>query len=272
MEFYGLIGEKLGHSLSESIHQMFFELTGIRGAYKLMEIPAGNLRRLPDALRLVGMRGINVTIPYKRKIMKHLDWIDEDAAEGGAVNTSLLTGKELHGFNTDVEGVSRLLQREGISVAGKQAVVLGSGGAARATVMALKKEGIRTVYVVTRDLRKSGAQILGAQLIDYEQLAGISGDLLINCTPVGMFPNVDASVVGRSVVERYDAVVDTIYNPTQTRLLQYGAEMGKKNANGLYMLVAQAMSAQEIWQGNPVEEAVTEQIFQNLNEGLKGSQ
>ncbi len=270
MNFYGLIGEKLGHSLSEPIHRLFFELTGILGAYKLIEITPDYLCRLPEALRLIGVRGINVTIPYKRTIMDYLDWIDADAVEVGAVNTVLLEDRKLHGFNTDVEGIRGLLKREEMLVAGKVAVVLGSGGAARAAVAALKKEEAGIIYMVSRNLKESDSRVSGVRLIDYEQLTDMSGDLIINCTPVGMYPDINSSVVGENIIERYDMVVDTIYNPVQTEFLRLSAQVGKQHANGLYMLVAQAMGAQQIWQGTSVDPSITEQIFWEMDKKLRG--
>jgi hypothetical protein len=130
MEFFGLVGEKLAHSHSPYIHNLIFKLLGIQGAYKLFEMPPEALGGLADAMRLLGVRGVNVTIPYKQAVMAQLDDISPEARTIGAVNTIRLDGGRLTGFNTDYSGFLRLLKREGIDIRGGRAAVLGTGGGA----------------------------------------------------------------------------------------------------------------------------------------------
>ena len=269
MEFYGLIGEKLGHSLSEPIHRMFFELMGIQGAYKLVEVPKDQLPGLGAAMRLIGIRGMNVTIPYKQAIMDQLDRVDEMARRVGAVNTVLLKEGELTGYNTDVYGLRALMDRHKMPIQGATAAILGTGGVSKAALEVLLSGGAQIIYYVSRD--KTGKRAPDSRVIcaDYRDLADLSGDILINCTPVGMYPKAGVSPVGREIIARFDHLVDTIYNPMETEFLRMGREMGKNTCNGLYMLVAQAMAAQAIWQGEPVPEAVTERIYHRLKDDME---
>ena len=141
MEFYGLIGEKLGHSLSEPIHRMFFELMGLQGAYKLVEVPKDQLPGLGAAMRLIGIRGMNVTIPYKQAIMDQLDQVDEMARRVGAVNTVLLKEGQLTGYNTDVYGLRALMNRHKMPIQGATAAILGTGGVSKAALEVLLSGG-----------------------------------------------------------------------------------------------------------------------------------
>ena len=265
MEFYGLIGEKLGHSLSPQIHQMYFSLTGKEGAYRLLEIPPEKLSLLPEAIRLFRFRGLNVTIPYKQAILPYLDEIDPLAREAGAVNTLCLQGDRLVGCNTDVLGLSRALLRMEVSLSGAKATVLGSGGAAKAAVLVLLKGGAREITVVSRQPEGRTHPDPRVRFSGYD--APLAGDLLINATPVGMFPHAGYTPVGAEVLSRFDALMDLIYNPEETEFLRLGREMGKNVSNGLYMLIEQALASEEIWQGEPVPEGICEAIGRALREG-----
>lgn len=270
MEFYGLIGEKLGHSLSEPIHRMAFERLGVEGAYKLIEIPRGQLDQLAGAMRLLGIKGLNVTIPYKQMVMDQLDWIDPQAHRVGAVNTLCLSEGLICGYNTDVMGLRAMLDRNGVRLAGRSAVVLGTGGVAKAAAEVLLSGGVSRLTLVSR--RPEAVQPADARinLVDYGDLNALSGHLLVNCTPMGMFPGPAVSPVDQGVVARFDVLVDTIYNPAETEFLRMGRACHKQVMNGLYMLVAQAMAAQSIWQGREVPDSVTEEIYEALRRRAEG--
>lgn len=248
---YGLLGGKLGHSLSPRIHELFFAYTGKEGTYDLLET---ELEKLPA--RIESMRstyaGSNVTIPHKLNVMPYLDRIAPEALAIGAVNTIKFTADGAFGFNTDYFGFGRLLSYNDIEVAGKTVVVLGTGGAARAVVKYLADQRAGRLYLVTRDVAKADRHFLTmapvARFIDYAALDKLTGDLIVNCTPVGMYPKVGVAPVTAGVVANFDAAVDLIYNPGQTLFLKQAAEAGHKAVNGLFMLVAQAVASQEIWQ------------------------
>lgn len=268
---FGLIGGKLGHSLSPAIHELFFQYTGKRGSYELLETELETLPELMQRLRR-DFVGTNVTIPHKLHVMPLLDSIAPEAAAIGAVNTIKFTAEGAFGYNTDYFGFGRMLEYNGIKVAGKSCAVLGTGGAARAVVKYLADKKCAKLYLVTRDVFKVDAHFAKMapkiKIIDYATLDTLQGDLLVNCTPVGMFPKVEVAPVSAEISAAFDASVDLIYNPAQTLFLKQAADAGNKAVNGLFMLVAQAVAAQEIWQGEVYDSALIVRIMQALEQRL----
>ncbi|MCD8199061.1 MAG: shikimate dehydrogenase [Phascolarctobacterium sp.] len=268
---YGLLGGKLGHSISPQIHERFFHYTGIKGSYELLESSAENL---PEMMRHVkdDLNGCNVTIPHKVAVMPFLDSIAPEALAIGAVNTISMRNGKTTGYNTDYFGFGRMLEYNGIKISGRKAAVLGSGGAARAVVKYLADKGAEEVYLVTRtpeNVDKHFKEMApSCKVIDYTQLKKINGDVLVNCTPVGMYPKMDASPVTGKVTESFGAVVDIIYNPMQTVLLRQAAANGKKTINGLFMLVAQAVAAEEIWQERQYDSSLILKIMKDMEQNL----
>ncbi len=267
---YGLLGGKLVHSLSPQIHEIFFNYTGINGSYELLESSAENL---PVIMRQVKekMNGCNVTIPHKIAVMSFLDDIAPEALAIGAVNTIVIRNGKTTGYNTDYLGFGWMLEYNGIKIPGKKVAVLGSGGAARAVIKYLADKNVGELYLVTRTPENIDNHFKemapSCNVIDYTQLEKINGNVLINCTPVGMYPRMDASPVKRKVVEAFGVAVDIIYNPAQTILLQQAAA-GKKTVNGLFMLVAQAVAAQEIWQGRQYDSSLILKIMKDLERNI----
>ena len=256
---FGLLGEKLGHSLSPKIHNLLFQELKIDGDYALLEVER---EELPFFLAQARGKfdGLNVTIPYKKAVIPYLSNIAKEAGSIGAVNTIYFQNGEAKGYNTDYYGFGFLLNHNHIEVRNKKTAVLGSGGAARAVLQYLNDNGAGEILIVSRNPRQSAEDLLEMQLevplqfCDYTELINRSGDVLINCTPLGMFPLVNASPVSREVIVKFDAAVDLIYNPAETVFLRYAREYGKKTANGLIMLVAQAVAAEEIWLRRKIED------------------
>ncbi len=242
----GLVGEKLSHSLSPGIHEELMKQSGIEGTYELLEFPKETFTRDFNALKDTGYRGVNITIPYKEAVIPLLDDISKQAKYIGAVNTVLFENGQAKGYNTDYYGFLSLLNHNNITVKGKGAVVLGSGGAAKAVVKALLDLGIYDLTIVSR--RKQNFH--GNYTISYEffKEANLECDILINCTPVGMYPNVDACPIPKECI-RAGVVIDTIYNPQKTLLLKYAEDLGIIAVNGSDMLREQAVKAQQIWNG-----------------------
>lgn len=262
-KLYGLVGEKLSHSFSPQIHQFVFQQIGIDAGYFLFSLLREELGLALDGLKLLGAKGINVTIPFKTDIMPMLDWIEPEARFIGAVNTITFEGGKMSGYNTDYKGFGYSLTRHGIEVAGKTAVVLGTGGAAKTVACYLKDHGVSDLHLISRKATPDGSQ---TPMWSYDELARQSADILVNCTPVGMYPNVQDVILDRRVVAKFEAVVDLIYNPVETRLLADARSMGGKTCNGLSMLIAQAVYAEEIWQGHSIEMALMEPLYSSLNE------
>lgn len=266
MEFYGLIGEKLGHSLSPVIHKRVFELLGIEGAYKLFPIPKEDIKYYGKSLKVLGIKGVNVTIPYKQEVMKELDFISDEASKIGAVNTILLKDNKLYGYNSDYFGFGMLLDNNNIEVKDNVVVVMGNGGAAKALLQYILDNNPKKLYLVTRNkdsVKKSDIKE-GIDLIDYEELKNVKGDVLVNSTPVGMYPNVSKSVVSEDIIKNFDSLVDIVYNPKCTEFMKIGQQLGKRVCNGLYMLVGQAIKSQEIWQDKKIEKEIIDKIYEEI--------
>lgn len=241
MKKYALLGEKLSHSYSPLIHKEIFKDMNISADYELRELKINELEAAINDLRLDKYNGYNVTIPYKKEIMKYLDEISAEAKEIGSVNTVAKINGKIVGFNTDYFGFYNELLHFNVPVYNKNCYILGTGGASLAIYKALKDLG-GNVYYVSRKPNNDN-------IISYDDLANRSIDLIVNTTPVGMYPNVDASPVDETIAKRAGNVIDIIFNPRQTKILQYA----NSNMDGLYMLVGQAIKAEEIWQNKKYE-------------------
>jgi len=261
---YGLIGEKLGHSLSAIIHEMFFDKSGFPGKYNLFEVKREFLKDSVRGLKALGIKGANVTIPYKVDIMKYLDELTPEAEKIGAVNTITILGDRAIGSNTDYFGIGMTLKKLGIQIKGKTAVILGTGGSSRAASQYLLDQGIGELIFVSTNPDKARQYYKDFRIISYQELSGIEGDLLINCTPVGMYPEVNNSPVDKAHLKQFKAVFDLIYNPRQTLLLKNAIEMGMDAINGLYMLVCQAAKAQELWNNNNIDMTLIDRVYLEL--------
>ncbi|MDE5618734.1 MAG: shikimate dehydrogenase, partial [Clostridia bacterium] len=247
MNKYCVIGEQLAHTLSPQIHKLFFENKGEIGEYGVREFAKSEI--LDAKSELIKYNGFNVTIPYKQTVMSFLDDISDEAKVIGAVNTVKNIDGKLYGYNTDPYGFSALLSVNGIDPCGKSAVVLGSGGAAKSVLYALSKMGVSSLMYVKR---KEDEFIEGYQYITYDNLSGVSGYLLVNATPVGMYPHTGVSPVSDDIISEFDAVADVVYNPAMTEFVRIALRLGKKACSGLYMLVAQAIGSQSIWRDESV--------------------
>ena len=243
---YGLLGEKLGHSFSPQIHKA---LGGYD--YRLLPTPPEEVEAL---LRRRAFRGLNVTIPYKQTVIPLCDRVDPRAAAIGAVNTIVNRDGLLEGCNTDIDGLIYLARRAGVDMAGKKAVILGSGGPSRTAQAAARELGAAEIAVISRQGEDN-----------YENLSRHEdAQILINTTPVGMFPNAGASPVSLDAFPRLEGVLDVVYNPLRTALILAAEERGLPCAGGLAMLVAQARRASELFTGSPIPDGRTEEVLREL--------
>ncbi|MBQ8590711.1 MAG: shikimate dehydrogenase [Firmicutes bacterium] len=251
MKHFGLLGEHLGHSLSPQLHKIIMFERHIEGDYTLVELPRETVEQ--DFLKIKSERrytGLNVTIPYKQTVMPLLDEIAPQAQMIGAVNTIHFTedGRTV-GYNTDYYGVLELLNENKIDVQGKKVLILGAGGAARAFIAAIRAGGATEIHVASRSA-KVGDTYMECPMVSYDALEQeFHVDLVVNCTPVGMWPNEGVSPISAEVMKRLGAfaALDAIYNPDETQFLKYAKELGMIAANGMTMLMEQAVKAQEIW-------------------------
>lgn len=265
---YGLLGRRLSHSISPKIHKKIFELTNYKNAqYEIMEIEPSEVETTLKTIKQ-NMKGVNVTIPYKKTVIPHLTFISQEAKQIGAINTILTYKDNLYGFNTDYFGFAKMLYHHNINITNKVVVVIGSGGSSKAVTTYLTSNKAKQVYVVTRDKTDKLLQP-NLTLINYENLKNIKGDVLINTTPIGMYPNIDETPIDSTTIQNYNVLVDLIYNPIQTKFLSIGEKLNKKTCGGLYMLVAQAVKSQEIWQNKSINNGVINIIYDYFkHEGL----
>ena len=248
---YGCIGERLGHSFSKEIHNLIADYD-----YELVEIEKDDLK---DFMLKKDFEAINVTIPYKEAVIPYLDEIDEPAKKIGAVNTIVKRGEKLYGYNTDFSGMLSLIGRLGISVRGRKIAVLGSGGTSKTATAVLTHLGAREILTVSRTT--------GPERIDYEELYTNHNDveIIINTTPVGMYPKNSACPIMLDKFKCLIGVIDSIYNPIKTNLILSAEEMGIKALGGLYMLVIQAVYASELFCGIEYDEnVIAERIYNRI--------
>lgn len=267
MKLYSLIGEKLGHSLSPEIHTYIFKKLHINAAYSLMEIGRQNIPNVISALKTLEYSGINITIPYKEAIIPYLDEISSEAAKIGAVNTVKIENNSAKGYNTDYFGFGAMLKRDGIHAEGKKIAILGSGGAAKAVIAYFSDNMPKSIAVIARCPEKCHSlklQFPNIEILGYEALENLDGDILVNTTPVGMYPNNNAIPVSEEVICRFSACADIVYNPLQTSFLKSAEKNNIKTSAGLYMLIGQAIKAQEIFQGRSIDLSVGEEIYNTL--------
>lgn len=244
---YGLLGRKLGHSWSVPIH----EALGCEG-YRLIELEP---EELAPFLRRADIGGLNVTIPYKRDVMPLCGEIDPAAADIGSVNT-IVRGADgvLRGYNTDIDGFIYMARRAGITLAGKKVVVLGTGGASLTAQAAARRAGAREIAVISR----SGPDNYG----NLHRHA--DAEVLVNTTPVGMYPGNGAAPVDLTAFPQCRGVLDVVYNPRRTALLLQAEELGIPCCDGLPMLVAQAKRAEEHFTGRSIPDSENERILSQL--------
>lgn len=247
---YGCIGEKLSHSFSREIHTALSDYE-----YELKEIPKNEL---PEFLEAKEFSSINVTIPYKEAVIPHLYSIDEAARSIGAVNTIVNKDGRLFGYNTDFYGMTRLLSHAGVSVTGKKVAILGSGGTAKTARAVCEALGAREVLTVSR--------VASDVAIDYPTLHERHTDteVIINTTPVGMYPAPYELSLDISGFDSLTGVIDAIYNPLRTELVLSALERGIPAEGGLYMLVAQAVRASEIFLDTAYPEGTTERVYEKI--------
>lgn len=263
--FYGLIGEKLGHSLSPQINKLILEKINSEGVYNLFEIKKEDLQKAVQGLKALGAKGVNVTIPYKIQIIQYLDNLSEEAEKIGAVNTISFNNGILTGYNTDYHGFGASLKNAQVNIYNKKAVILGSGGAAKAVVQYLIDNGISNIIYVSRNPQNAEKNTKGFNIISYDDMNELTNqDIIINCTPCGMYPKIEYSPVNENILSKFSAAVDLIYNPDETLFLNQAGKLGLKTVNGLYMLVAQAAASQEIWKEIKISTEFVDEIYREI--------
>lgn len=274
----GVMGDPIIQSKSPIMHEAALRALEIPGAYVPLHVIPEKLGDAVQAIRTLGFRGVNVTIPHKVAVMDYVDHLDESAVAVGAVNTIVNDNGILTGYNTDGIGYVRSLKAEAVSdLSDMKIMVIGAGGAARGIVAALLQEQPSSIIIANRSADR--AQDLAAACRNKGNVTGISMDevagqlngvdVLINTTSVGMYPHMDDTPIDPGLLREGMVVSDLIYNPLRTKLLLEGLERGCTIHGGLGMFVYQGAYALEYWTGQP---APTEIMWQTIMDCLGGQE
>ena len=248
---YGLIGEKLGHSFSKIIHNMIADYD-----YELCEIAPDDF----DAfMEKKDFNAINVTIPYKKRVIPYLDYISDEASEIGAVNVVVNKDGKLYGYNSDLGGLLALIERIGVDLSGKKVLIAGTGGTSNTAKVAAKIKGASEVIKLSRRSCEGACT--------YEEAYEIHRDakFIINTTPAGMYPELmDKTAFDIEKFPYLEGIADAVYNPLSTLLVRNALDKGIKAEGGLYMLVMQAVLASEIFIDTKYEKEISDKVFETV--------
>ena len=256
----GIFGHPVTHSLSPLLHNALYKAENIDAV--MLAFGNASIEPLIAAMRALPIHLAAVTMPHKQTLMPHIDEIDEVARAIGAVNTIINRDGRLVGYNTDVVGVAKAL--DGVQLKGARALVLGSGGAARTVVYLLKREGAN-VFVHNRDERqaKELCAVFGCTVVAEADIPREAYDVIVNATPIGMKPHVDAMPLSADLITAKSVVFDLVYSPLETKLLRTAKAKGARAISGLDMFLAQGLEQERLWLGREIEP----EPYANLLEG-----
>lgn len=258
----GLFGDPVEHTLSPAMHNAAFTALGLNFVYVPFRVPKEALGSAVTAVRALGLAGVNVTVPHKEEVLPYLDHVSEEASLIGAVNTIVNENGQLKGYNTDARGFMRAVRETGFDAQGREAVVIGAGGAARAVCAALALAGVKRIAIFNRTYARGealAAEVAAATGVETEALVweelGRSGtgvlraaEIVVQTTTLGMHPDEEGCpLVSGEAFRPGQLAVDLIYNPPQTRFLRLAAAAGAATQNGLAMLLHQGAAAFELW-------------------------
>ncbi|HNV85749.1 MAG TPA: shikimate dehydrogenase [Candidatus Omnitrophota bacterium] len=282
MKIFGIFGYPLKHTLSPAMHNPAFQKLGIDAGYLPFELSPKTFKSVMKELGKTPLQGFNVTVPYKETVIPYLDRISPGAAAVGAVNTVKRRGKKFFGYNTDVDGFVRALSEAGLKPAGKKAVILGAGGAARACVAGFLREKAASIRLFNAAFDFERARKLKRHFLKRFPRAPLEifvlnekdlnreledSCVLVNATSVGMKKEDPVLIPARVLPKRKILAFDVIYNPAETAFLRLARLKGHKTANGLSMLFYQGVKAFEIWTGRKAPLEVMRKSLLNALEG-----
>ena len=270
MKHFTIIGNPVEHSMSPIMHSWIFQKTGIDAKYTKTHSTSDDLSTVIELMNSGELDGMNVTIPHKETVMEFLDEINPRAESIGSVNCIMTSSGKIIGNNTDWYGFSKMLEQNKINVTGKEVIILGSGGVAKAVIFALSQLRVKKISLLNRTLsraQKLESDIISAQLLEHADKFIKDYSILINCTSIGMDDNY--SPVSESLISRNQILVDIIYKPLETRFLEIGKLKGAKTVNGLDMFIYQGIASLELWLGEPLNDRVNfDQLKKYLEEQL----
>ena len=260
MRKFGLLGKKLSHSLSPLLHNTFFEDMGLKDEYKLYEVDEAEINNFKNYMLENSIEGVNITVPYKKIFLDKLDYISDEAKEIGAINLLYIKDNKFYGDNTDYYGFKYTLEKNQVDVKNKKVIIIGKGGASASVYKVLKDMGAEDI---TFYFRKD-------KLSKIEFPENTAGDIIINTTPVGMYPFIQDSLVNKEILKNFKIAIDLIYNPLETRFLRESRECGLKTINGMDMLIEQALKTDEILHNIVLSTQLKKKIRKKIKKGLRG--
>lgn len=253
---YGLIGEHLGHSFSKQIQTRIAEIENVKDYdYQLVELDKEEFK---EFMEKKDFKGINVTIPYKKDVIPYLDEMDESAKAIGAVNTIINVDSKLKGYNTDFGGFLYMVKAHNVHMEGKKVLIIGNGGACAAVKAVCKHENTKDIVIVSRSANR------GAIGYDEMYTSHLDADIVVNTSPVGMFPNIVNAPIDVSWFHKLECVLDVVYNPILTRLCFEAQEADIKRVIGLEMLIAQAKYTFEIFENMSFDDSIIDEIKKEM--------
>lgn len=271
-----VIGHPIGHSLSPAIHNAAFETCGLPFVYVAHDVLPGNVAAAIEGMRALGYRGLSITIPHKVEAMRCVDEVDPTAEAIGCINTVVNDEGRLRGTNSDGQGALNALREAGADPAGKRVLLLGSGGAARAIAVTMAREappaelailGIEMgeLEQLVQDAGERGRCPVRGERLDDDSLRRTmaKADIVLHCTPIGMHPREENSLVPPDLFRSEMTVFDAVYNPRRTRLLNEAASAGCRIVEGLDMFVGQAIVQFELWTGHPAPQDVMRRVVED---------
>lgn len=253
---YGLIGEHLGHSFSKQIQTRIAEIENVKDYdYQLVELDKEEFK---EFMEKKDFKGINVTIPYKKDVIPYLDEMDESAKAIGAVNTIINVDGKLKGYDTDFGGFLYMVKAHNVHMEGKKVLIIGNGGACAAVKAVCKHENAKDIVIVSRSANH------GAIGYDEMYTSHLDADIVVNTSPVGMFPNIANAPIDVSWFHKLECVLDVVYNPILTRLCFEAQEADIKRVIGLEMLIAQAKYTFEIFENMSFDDSIIDEIKKEM--------
>lgn len=253
---YGLIGEHLGHSFSKQIQTRIAEIENVKDYdYQLVELDKEEFK---EFMEKKDFKGINVTIPYKKDVIPYLDEMDESAKAIGAVNTIINVDGKIKGYNTDFGGFLYMVKAHNVHMEGKKVLIIGNGGACAAVKAVCKHENAKDIVIVSRSANR------GAIGYDEMYISHLDADIVVNTSPVGMFPNIVNAPIDVSWFHKLECVLDVVYNPILTRLCFEAQEADIKRVIGLEMLIAQAKYTFEIFENMSFDDSIIDEIKKEM--------
>ena len=272
-DILGIIGNPIGHTLSPLIHNTIAEIDGYDTCYIAFHVTDD----MPGAVRgahSLGVRGMNVTVPYKKDVMEFLSSIDEAAERIGAVNTLVYEAGGYRGYNTDAIGFARQMSENNIDIRDRAAIVVGAGGASNAVVQAILSKGADKIYMLNRSVDKAKAafaDIREVEVLGLDEWRKIPEGkyFCAQCTSVGLSPDNDSSpLTDDAFFDLVDSVIDIIYRPAETKFMSLAKAHGARVFNGLDMLIYQGIESYRLFTGNEVSDKAVIEIRKRIKERL----